>query len=90
MPIYYDIKQAETILRCMPTYGVGLIDVAAGREEEVGDALGAAEGGPVQRDVHLHVRHEGVSALLQQVADHNLVPARGRNFFLRENENLQS
>ena len=61
----------------MPTYGVGLIDVAAGREEEVGDALGAAEGGPVQRDVHLHVRHEGVSALLQQVADHNLVPATG-------------
>jgi hypothetical protein len=31
----------------------------------------------VQRDVHLHVRHEGVSALLQQVADHNLVPATG-------------
>ena len=57
------------------TYGVSLIDVAAGGEEEVGDALGAAEGGPVQRDVHLHVRDEGVRALLQQVPDHNLMPA---------------
>jgi hypothetical protein len=60
----------------MPTYGVGLIDVAAGGEEEVGDALGSAEGRPVQRDVHLHVRHERVGTLLQQVADHNLVPVR--------------
>jgi len=59
----------------VPTYGVGLIDVAAGGEEEVGDALGAAEGGPVQRDVHLHVRDEGVRALLQQVPDHHLMPA---------------
>ena len=81
LPIY-STKQAETIPRCtLPTYGVGLIDVAAGREEEVGDALGSAEGGPVQRDVHLHVRHEGVSALLQQVADHNLVSARGGGSF---------
>jgi hypothetical protein len=71
---YYSTEKARCTL---PTYGVGLIDVAAGGEEEVGDALGAAEGGPVQRDVHLHVCNEGVSALLQQVADHNLVPARG-------------
>jgi hypothetical protein len=56
------------------TYGIGLVDVAAGREKEVGDALGSAEGGPVKGDVHLHVCDERVGPLLQQVADHSLVP----------------
>ena len=56
------------------TYGVGLVNVAAGEEEEVGYALGTAEGSPVERDVHLHVGDEGVRPLLQQVADHHLVP----------------
>ena len=59
------------------------VDVAAGVEEALAGRHGSGERGPVERDVSLGVRDEGVGAALQQILDDRVVlvlagPHQGR------------